>query len=1182
MAQPGGTSTGEIVATYGVSRRLVPKYIGILEDAGVPVYEDNKRYYLSDGYSNSFTLSTVESEFLYLILERSLTLHGERWHTLKRLVNKLSSKLVAPLDDYLSTRLDRDASESLSDVHFRLLAQAKRKQMEVLVEYHALNREQATIWRIRPFRFVSNYFSDGLYIACYGKREHEQEDFVPLTLRLDRILDLDIQKERFGTLEQARFSSIEGQAWGVWHSEKEAVRVVLRFEPRHYDRLIETTWHPTQDILADKDGYVQFSVEVSEPQEMVPWIRSWGSGVVVLEPPALRERIFNTLRRQLQAYGFQNGMVQADKPIHYLWAKYDRVSEAYHVLHYHLMDVAAVAWQMWHLVLSSSHRQWLRQMLRTDDDNAAAILALLAGLHDIGKATPCFQKKVLPLYEALLSMGIQDERAFEEPHGILSAVILPNLLDQLGIEARPAQAIAAVIGGHHGEWISRAEQRNARASVGREQWAIMQETLFSMLSELLGVKQIQLPDDEMQCNAFCTFLSGFVSVCDWIGSDETFFPYESAVFEADLYFTRAIEQAQQALHETGWLSWQPAQQAMSFEQMFAFAPNAMQQTLINAIDLTQGPPRLILIEYLTGGGKTEAALYLADQLINVFAQSGIYVAMPTQATSNQMFGRMARYLKMRYADQPVNMQLIHSQAHLNAAFREIEVQPDREGNESNLVAATWFQNRKRALLAPFAVGTIDQAMLAVLQARHHFVRQYALSHKTIVFDEIHSYDAYMNEIIERLLMWLHTLQSTAILLSATLARSTRERLLAQVGASEMPSEVRYPRLTIVDAHGGVSVLPLPAPSTRTLHLQFEASDTLVDWLLPIYQAGGCIAIVCNTVDEAIAVMHQLMQTPEINQSDIMLFHARNVPAWRSDIENTVLRRFGKTGKRPKRMILVATQIIEQSLDLDFDLMITRVAPIDLLIQRAGRLHRHPHHERPAHLQTPKLIIQKPAFDEQGIPDFGVDGVIYARYILLRTWHILRDRQILQLPDDTDALMDAVYRVFNSQTMTGDSHFDQALAEAHDDMTMGQRGQTFRGAQYCINEPASEFLIGANKSFDLSDDEEKRIATRDISPGIDIICLTDTPDSDSLPIYLDRKPTRDEVNELVLYRITVRKRAMLEALDRLPEHPKWQRVPQLQQARPVVFHHGNYHIPNSSYRLRLSPDFGLEIIEEQDV
>lgn len=1176
-----GLSAGEIVDIYGVSRNLVPKYIGILEAIGVPIYTERKRYYVDETYrfQAPLTLTPEESELLNLALEPLASSYTGQWKIIRSLVGKLTPHMPTILGLTLNSRFDADSPERPSDRWFIDLSRAKQHRYEVWIDYLPLNRAEPSRWLVRPFQFIGNRWSDGFYLHCEGSQNGV--NYVPLSLKFDRILAVEITAERFELTDLVRNTARAGRTWGVWHSDAPSVRVVLQFEPRHYDRLIESFWHETQHITRDNDDYVYFTVDVAEPNEMVAWIRSWGAGVVVLEPETLRQRIIRGLQRQMQAYGIALGATaETLSALNYLWAKYDRRTGRYHLLIYHLLDVAAVAWVMWAQVVSSSQRQWVAETLGLDEDRAGRLLAFWTGVHDIGKATPAFQKKAPSLYEELeaIGMGENPHHIIDKAHGVFSAVILKDYFVESGMETPDARRLAAAIGGHHGAWITSTAMNKLHR--GGNTWQQAQVELLTLVQETLAISTIALPNDDFErMQSLITFISGFVSVCDWIGSQDLYFPYETTPIPPEDYFAQSCAQATTALAELGWSSWKVPGNTLPFETVFAFEANPLQQSAVNvfAAAQTDEPPRLILIEYLTGGGKTELALYLADILVNLFRLTGVYVAMPAQATSNQMFGRVHAYLNNRYPHEPINLQLIHGEASYHPLYQQLTPSPNREGHEDGPVAAHWFQGKKRALLAPYAVGTIDQAMLSVLQVKHHFVRQFALSQKVVIFDEIHSYDTYMNAIIGRLMTWLEALNAPMILLSATLSQPDRQQLLRAVGGQLPETDVPYPRLTMVAPSGAVHVVPLPRPETRTVSLVQIPSDlaALAEWLVLLYQQGGCIAIICNTVNEAIEVARHLTETPDIDPAEVLVFHARFPAVWRSRLEAHVLEAFGKNGNRPQRAILVATQIVEQSLDLDFDLMVTCTAPIDLLIQRAGRLHRHPRPTRPAHLLTPTLAIRTP-LHVGDVPDFGVDGIVYARFILLKTWLILRERLQLHIPDEIDAVMDFVYDS-NPTVPDIEESYQAALAQAYQELGLNDRRSTFRGQQYLIPAPDDEDLIGSNNA-ELPDDEHLNIATRDIRAGIDLICLG----TDGLyPDLPHRPPTSDEVQALLRYKITVRQRDVLDDLRILPAHPHWERIPQLRDARPVIFENHIFAIPASDYLLRLSPFYGLEIVRRED-
>ena len=1170
---PNGVSRGEIVTKYRIGASTAHKYIRLIEDMGLPIYTEGQRYFIDESYFVELKLASEEGEFLFLALERALTTHTRQSWSARSLINKLALKLHPHLAGELQEQFRSDQGNMTEARIFTTLAQAKRRRREVWVDYLPLNRSDASRWRIRPYRFTSNPLSDGFYVLCDGSRDGEE--YISLSLKFDRIQDVQLANERFDIADLARFQSHYGQSWGVWSSEGEPVSVVLRFEPRHYDRLLESMWHPTQRISRDTDDYVIYRVKVSEPQEMVPWIRSWGSGVVVEEPPELRRRIMRSLLRQAKQYGLAPGNnADRESPLRLLWAKREPKGKPkaettqYHLLIYHLLDVAAVACRMWDEVLSAGQKAWLEETLGLDSGAARQQLALLAGLHDIGKATPGFQKKALDLYEALGEDF--HEHPSDDDHGILSAVILKRCLKDKGIDDMRAGQLAAVIGGHHGDWITSTEMNQTAA--GKAKWRDLQAEICRELEGVLGAQAIALPPTGRDFNSFAAFVSGFVSVCDWIGSDSAHFPFNERAIDPREYFERSRQRAQTALRELGFLGWRPDKSEPDFRSLFNFAPNPLQSAGIAALSPLQEMPRLVLVEYPTGGGKTELALHIADLLINRYGLAGSYIAMPTQATSNQMFGRFVNYLESRYPQANINLRLIHGQADQQALYARMLERPQREGDESGLTAEDWFQNRKRALLAPLGVGTIDQAMLGVLQAKHHFVRQFALSQKLVIFDEIHSFDTYMNVIIERLFNWLHALNSPLILLSATLSRQGRQELLQAVGAKGDMPEVRYPRLTVVEHDGEVRVHELPRPETRAVRIKRipPGCNSLLEAILPLYEQGGCIAIVCNTVNESITLARFLRGAEGIEQRDVWLFHARFPPVWRAEIEDDVLNAFGKDAvARPERAILVATQIIEQSLDLDFDLMVSGAAPIDLLIQRVGRLHRHGGRNRPAHLAEPTLLLREPEMGGNELPDFGVDQAVYARFFLLKSWLKLRDMSVLRSPDDVDALMDFVYSEDCEQ-----GRFTDALRAARDDLKLGDANSAFRGAQHVIGEPGNQRLIGRRR-VSLPDDEERHVATRDVRPGIDVICIVDA----SLRAQLARVPSKDDIATLLRHRVAIRHAPAKAALEALPEHANWARKPQLRYARPLLFQGDSYKIPDSPYMLRLTREYGLEIVEQ---
>lgn len=716
--------------------------------------------------------------------------------------------------------------------------------------------------------------------------------------------------------------------------------------------------------------------------------------------------------------------------LHRLWAKRAKAGDcdplAYHPLSCHLLDVGAVADLLWSRCLPASTRTWFAEQVGLEEADAGQWAVFLASTHDWGKCSP----------------GFQDQVPKATRHGTISTYLLRSALRQppFNVAESVAVRLARVIGGHHGIIPRADEVRSAELrrtfDIGDGRWGSHRNEVLADLARLLGVPSA--PPVRLT-NAGAVWLAGFISVADWIGSNQTFFPYAAPGgkvpddFSPDTYLSLARQHAERAIAALGWAAWPDVTEPRAFTDLFPriAAPNAMQREVIALAENLQ-EPFLVIIEAPMGMGKTEAALSLADHASARLGMRGHYLALPTQATSNQMFGRDTAFLQERYPDQIVNTQLLHGHAALSSDLEALKVageatlrsfldaldiaadDPRNPASDApaGVIAAEWFTHRKRGLLAPFGVGTIDQALLAVLQTKHFFVRLLGLAGKTIVFDEVHAYDAYMSVLLERLLAWLRVLGCSVILLSATLPAARRAALLRAWSGEEEAVAATYPAMTWrAGARGGTISFPA---EPRTVRLRWLAANAdgehpgLGASLREALRDGGCAAVICNTVKRAQEIYQALK--PYFTPDELRLFHARFPYGMRMDREHEALRRFGKTGeetKRPYRAVLVATQVIEQSLDLDFDLMLTELAPVDLVLQRSGRLHRHDR-ERPAGLQEPEIWLLAPP-EVEGLPAFAKrDTFVYDEHILLRSWLALRAKDTIVIPDEVAALIEEVY------------------------------------------------------------------------------------------------------------------------------------------------------------------------------
>lgn len=818
-----------------------------------------------------------------------------------------------------------------------------------------------------------------------------------------------------------------------------------------------------------------------------------------------------------------------------LWAKTDKNhSGAYHPLLFHMLDVAAVAGHVWDHVMSASFRARLERAFAPLA--ARDVIIFLAGAHDLGKASPGFQKKEARLSQHMALPFSENDRSY--PHGFISAHVLKEALG-----ACPASAVLAQIaGGHHGVFPRTTELRMGRDTLGNKCWDAIRHKLLQEFAGTVGfeLNRTAQSEGEITDPAVVPVLAGFISVVDWIGSNQDFFPCvaecgTSVEISTAEYWTKAQKQAQDALEALGWLPAVTFAKEAGFDAVFSgFAPNALQAVAIEMAS-KQISSYLMIVEAPMGQGKTEAALYAADLAMCRGFARGMYVAMPTQATGNAMFKRVLDdYLKKRGHQGKLNLQLVHGDALLAQAaqVKEGEIQefcPRSVSEGGDVEAQSWFTAKKRPLLAPFGVGTIDQSLLSVLQTKHWFVRLFGLAGKVVIFDEVHAYDAYMSTILERLLTWLAELDCTVILLSATLPEARRRALANAYSGRDDGAYKRYPRITLAKPRHYLNEMAdcppdcadIPRENSHSVHLQFSKTDldSLSGVLSERLKHGGCAAVICNTVDRSIEVYQHLKNS--LKDTECFLFHARTLRMWRREREEEVLRKFGKRDPqekdaegrfinpdRPHRAVLVATQVIEQSLDLDFDLMVSEIAPIDLLLQRSGRLHRHPR-MRPAGLETPAFIVLCDAKTTGPPPaSFGKSiEFVYDRYVLLRTWLTLRGREKIEVPAEIEALVEAVYG--DTPPACGDE-WEGPLTEALAALEADADDSIGHARHIIIRQPDDPAELIENFNRDLQDDDDPamdvkvRAATREGDPSIRTVFLLN---GEQLPEKLDIQDVR---------------------------------------------------------------------------
>jgi len=820
-------------------------------------------------------------------------------------------------------------------------------------------------------------------------------------------------------------------------------------------------------------------------------------------------------------------MVLQKKPIELLWAKTNREKpEEYHLLLYHMLESAAVAQTLWEKVMAGGVRRDIVSYFQLPSDTMGVYLAFWIGLHDIGKATPAFQQQAEKTNPALVASIQQtglpiDPTLVSAYHSLLSGKYLAEK------ECVPKQ-VEVAISGHHGTW--NTNYRVHSLAYGGDEWNRVRDEYVDILRKVLAVPQDVLPsiDDTKDSNVFATWLSGMICVADWLASNADYFPYQQTWEDPDSYFRKACQTAMYAVRKAGWVGWRSTGEQVSFGQMYAFkrwrGARPIQQQAIDAYEgFAPEEPFIMVVEAPTGIGKTEIALYLADRWLQKTDGNGLYVAMPTQATSNQLYERSLDVLKNRYQGQAINLVLAHGQARWNEVVNAIRIQEVGEQGEEDVFAAGWFQNnRKRTLLAPFGVGTVDQVFLSILQTKHFFVRLFGLKNKVIIFDEVHAYDTYMNTLFHRLLAWLRALGTSVIILSATLPDDTRKELLAHYSGyvkEEISGDQQYPRVSMASPQRKVQVTPLENyGEERDLKIKWIEEGELAPALEERLSDGGCAAVICNTVKQAQQLYQKIKEKNIVAPEDLILFHARFPFRWRKEIEDKVVKRFGKdatrgNGGRPYKAIVVATQVIEQSLDLDFDLMVTALAPIDLVLQRAGRLHRHDRgEERPKQLQEAELVILKPNTEDKDV-SFGTSEKIYDKSKLLRTYLVLQKENI-GVVRSTRNMIEAVY---GENSLPGVSEEQSKIIEKYAaDEEIKTRKQAKNAKGGLVSSP-DDLTLQYQDSIGLIDTDSPlvhhryRALTRDIGPSITIVCAQ--MNDGNIYIYSGTDPINIQLDEL---------------------------------------------------------------------
>ena len=747
---------------------------------------------------------------------------------------------------------------------------------------------------------------------------------------------------------------------------------------------------------------------------------------------------------------------------HRYWGKSDVGAVAdWHPLAWHSLDVAAVVGALLDGDALLTGR--LADLAHLEAASVRRWLPVIAALHDLGKFSRGFQHQLGDLRDAITGQlwppGRDRPNSWPRHDAVglelwrSRKLALPDALDvRVGGQRAQGQTTCeflepwiAAASGHHGRPVH--ECRPLAELLDEAD----QAAVAAWIAEIIVVLRpghldwpVGLGPDLLKPSSW--LVAGIVTLADWLGSDQKHFRYSPHITDMTDYWDMAQSRAGRAVRDAHLLARPPRPSLALADLIDATQPTPLQVAVSQ--QMLEGGPQLHVIEDLTGAGKTEAAVILAHRLIRQGLGHGIYFALPTMATSNGMFARANTWRMALFDGGPAEFVLAHGQV----GRRELldAGDPSAYGDEKDgdvpagRVRRSWLaDSRKKALLAQLGVGTIDQALLGVLKVKHSTLRQLGVARNILVIDEVHAFDSYTGRLIEVLLELQAMHGGSAIVLSATLTQKLRQTLVDAFWrgrqAAELPAPqviVRgpaarreavapeaprsasqaYPLWTTVNQRNLCEFAVEASPARqRRLPVRFlHDVSAAVAAIQAAAASGHCIVWIRNTVDDALNSWQSLRDLGV----DATIFHARMMAGDRACVEARALAAFGKvSGPYRARRVLVATQVVEQSLDLDFDVMVTDLAPADRIIQRAGRLHRHKRdragqvHEGEDARPAPELLVLAPAWADEPAANWlkallpGAEAVYRDPALLWRTMRVLRERGAIDLPQDARHLVE---------------------------------------------------------------------------------------------------------------------------------------------------------------------------------
>ncbi|MFA9218041.1 MAG: CRISPR-associated helicase Cas3', partial [Sphingomonadaceae bacterium] len=623
----------------------------------------------------------------------------------------------------------------------------------------------------------------------------------------------------------------------------------------------------------------------------------------------------------------------SSKPFWNYWGK-ARPAEAgpdFHRLVYHSLDVAAVGSAF--LKASPGLLDTCCARLHCSPSPFLSWASFFLALHDLGKFSNTFQLQRPDLVQRLqhrdVAAGSYAERHDTLGFWIWKEQVRAGVLDRLNMSGAH-QDIAywmRAVCGHHG--MPPIEKGSAEFHFRPADEGAVGEFILAMAGLLLTDEARRIP--ELAGDAFeevsqqlSWWFAGLAVLADWLGSNTSFFKYQTAPQRIEDYWKDACTKAVAALQQSG-VQPVPIAPGKTLQDFFPYIVEASPlQAWAQQVALPF-EPQIYLLEDVTGAGKTEAALLLAYRLMAQGLAQGFFIGLPTMATANAMYGRVAGVYQELF-DGRASLTLGHGFKDLVDAFAASVLPADVSEHDvaqlddtASARCTAWLaDHNKRVLLAPGGVGTVDQALLAVLHSKHQSLRLLGLFNKVLIVDEVHACDAYMEGVLAELLRFHASMGGSVILLSATLPNRMKSRLLgayAQGRQSHLTSvslNSAYPLATRWCA-GQSALYQADFPSrknvSRSVSVRYLSDiEVLYQDIRAALAAGQCVGWIRNTVADAVAAYERLAS--DIDPEKIMLFHARFALADRLRTEEAMLRYFGSASGANERRgrLVIATQV----------------------------------------------------------------------------------------------------------------------------------------------------------------------------------------------------------------------------------------------------------------------------------